>query len=120
MRLASVLSASASGGAASWPRCSPRSLRRQTSTLRRDRSNPACNIEDGPPLSSLLGDSRSVSPEGAFLHGSPKRASRATEPRGSLVEEGERLGAAVGRLRCLSLACRSDGRPPRGLTAGRP
>ncbi len=32
----------------------------------------------------------------------------------SLVEEGERFGAAVGRLRCLSLACRSDGRPPRG------
>ena len=37
-----------------------------------------------------------------------------------LVEEGERFGAAVGWLRCLSLACRSDGRPPRGLTAGRP
>jgi len=35
------------------------------------RSNPACNIEDGPPLSSLLGDSRSVSPEEALLHGSP-------------------------------------------------
>jgi hypothetical protein len=50
----------------------------------------------------------------------PKQASRATEPRRSLVEEGERCGAAVGRLRCLSLACRSDGRPPRGLTAGRP
>jgi hypothetical protein len=50
----------------------------------------------------------------------PKQASRATEPRRSLVEEGERFGAAVGRLRCLLLACRSDGRPPRGLTAGRP
>jgi hypothetical protein len=50
----------------------------------------------------------------------PKQASRATGPRRSLVEEGERFGAAVGRLRCLSLACRSDGRPPRGLTAGRP
>jgi len=47
--------------------------------------------------------------------GRPRQASRATEPRRSLVEEGERFGAAVGRLRCLSLACRSDGRPPRGL-----
>ncbi|MCA1698880.1 MAG: hypothetical protein LC790_08275, partial [Actinobacteria bacterium] len=36
--------------------------------------NPACNIEDGPPLSSLLGDSRSVSPEEALLHGSPEQA----------------------------------------------
>ena len=36
-------------------------------------SKPTCNIEDGPPLSSLLGDSRSVSPEEALLHGSPKR-----------------------------------------------
>ena len=33
----------------------------------------------------------------------PKQASRATEPRRSLVEEGERFGAAVGRLRCLWL-----------------
>ena len=49
-----------------------------------------------------------------------RRLSRATEPRRSLVEEGERFGAAVGRVRCLLLACRSDGRPPRGLTAGRP
>src|SRR5215208_3898234 len=50
----------------------------------------------------------------------PKQASRGTEPRRSLVEEGERFGAAVGRLGCLSVACRSDARPPRGLTAGRP
>jgi hypothetical protein len=28
-------------------------------------------IEDGPPLNSLLGDSRSVSPEEALLHCSP-------------------------------------------------
>jgi hypothetical protein len=73
IRRASLLSDSASGGVASWSRYSPSSLRRQTSTLRRLRSNPACNIEVGPPLRSLLGDSRSVSPEGALLHGSPKR-----------------------------------------------
>src|SRR6266511_5308808 len=73
MRLARVLSASASGGAASWSSCSPDSESRQTSSFLRLRSNPACNIEDAPPLSSLLGDSRSVSPEGALLHGSPKR-----------------------------------------------
>jgi hypothetical protein len=73
MRLARVLSASASGGVASWSSCSPRSESRHTSTFLRLRSNPACNIEVGPPLSSLLGDSRSVSPEGALLHGSPKR-----------------------------------------------
>ena len=54
---------------------SPDSDSKQTSTLRRDRSNPACNVEDGPPLSSLLGDSRSVSPEEALLHGSPRQAS---------------------------------------------
>src|SRR5215207_983966 len=95
MRLASVLSASASGGAASWPRCSPRSLRRQTSTLRRDRSNPACNIEDGPPLSSLLGDSRSVSPEGALLHGSPKQACSAG---GETLVAREALPACAGSL----------------------
>src|SRR5215216_4885767 len=73
MRLARVLRASASGGAASWSRCSPDSESRQISSFLRLRSNPACNIEDGPPLSSLLGDNRSVSPEEALLHGSPTR-----------------------------------------------
>src|SRR5688572_15541017 len=74
MRLASALSASASGGTASWSSCSPDSESRQTSSFLRLRSNPACNIEHGPPLSSLLGDSRSVSPEEALLHGSPEQA----------------------------------------------
>jgi hypothetical protein len=41
----------------------PTSERRHTSTFLRLRSNPACNIEGGSPLSSLLGDSRRVSPE---------------------------------------------------------
>ena len=55
----------------------PVSESRQTSTFFRLRSNPACNIEVGPPLSSLLGDSRSVSPKGALLHGSPEAATSA-------------------------------------------
>src|SRR6266498_3063848 len=87
MRLARVLSASASGGAASWSSCSPDSESRQTSSFLRLRSNPACNIEVGPPLSSLLGDSRSVSPEGALLHGSPSRACREARPGPSLAGE---------------------------------
>jgi hypothetical protein len=56
IRLANLLSDSTSGATASWSRCSPRSESRQTSSLRRLRSNPACNIEVGPPLSSLLGE----------------------------------------------------------------
>ena len=80
IRRASQRSESAPGGAASWSRCSPSPEGKQTSTLFRLRSNPACKIEVGPPLSSLLGNSRSVSPEGALLHGSPKRL-RAPRPR---------------------------------------
>ena len=56
IRRASVLSESASGGTASWSRCSPSSLSRQTSTLRRLRSNPACNIEAGLLWMRFVGD----------------------------------------------------------------
>ena len=38
-----------------------------SSFLFRLRSSPTCNIEVGPPLRSLLGDSRSVSPVGPFF-----------------------------------------------------
>ena len=96
-RLASVLSASASGPAASWSSCSPDSESRQTSTFFRLRSNPACNIEDGPPLSSLLGDSRSVSPEEALLHGSPLRES----PRDAPALFAGVLPSPVASRRCL-------------------
>jgi hypothetical protein len=80
IRRASLVSESASGGIASRSKCSPAPDSRHTSTFLRLRSNPACNIEAGPPLNSPLGDSRSVPPEGALLHGSPLRASREAEP----------------------------------------
>jgi hypothetical protein len=44
MRLASVLNESTSGGTASWSRCSPSPESRQTSSLFRLRSSPACNM----------------------------------------------------------------------------
>ncbi len=44
IRRARVFSESTSGGTASWSRCSPPSPSRQTSSLFRLRSNPACNM----------------------------------------------------------------------------
>jgi hypothetical protein len=44
IRRASVLSESTSGGTTSWSRCSPSPESRQTSSFRRLRSNPACNM----------------------------------------------------------------------------
>jgi transposase IS116/IS110/IS902 family protein len=50
IRRASLLSEPASGGIVSWSRCSPAPESRHTSTFLRLRSNPACNIEAGPPF----------------------------------------------------------------------
>ena len=47
--------------------------RSQRVEVRRATASWSSNIEVGPPLSALLGDSRSVSPEEALLHGSPRR-----------------------------------------------
>ena len=78
MRRASLLDESDSGGTTSWSSARRPRSGSQTSTLRRLRSNPACNIEDGPPLSSLLGDSGRVTRGPFFMafrqHSAPTEA----------------------------------------------
>jgi hypothetical protein len=72
------------------------------SILFRLRSNPACNIEVGPPLSSLLGDSRSVSPEGPSF----------------MAVQGRRLRTVLADARFAWQATPGSGDPAQGYGAG--
>src|SRR5215207_4716333 len=72
------------------------------STFLRLRSNPACNIEDGPPLSSLLGDSRSVSPEGPYFMAVPSRSLTLASPSAAIgVQAGSISARESRRIRLL-------------------
>ena len=74
-RRASERNPSASGGATPTSTRSPDSSSRQKSRRLRLRSNPACNIELGPPLGNPHRTSRSLPAEEALLHRIPYHGS---------------------------------------------